>query len=256
MAKNSETVTDSTASERRGLFSRKPKPPKKEKKPGRMKQMVDVFTMTRKYDPNVVWLMLLVFLAAVVVGLVAGFLLNNNWINWVTGLILGILVGVLLAMIVLSRRAEKAAFAQIEGRPGASGAALSTLRRGWIVEEQPVAVNPRSQDAVFRAVGRPGVVLLTEGPDHRVRTLVQAEQRRLSRILPNVPIHVINTGTAEGQVPLRKVTSTMRKFKNELTKAEVHAVNKRMTALGTKLPIPKGIDPYKARPDRKAMRGR
>ncbi|MFP3637059.1 DUF4191 family protein, partial [Bacillus sp. SIMBA_033] len=89
------------------------------------------------------------------------------------------------------RRAERAAFAQIENQPGASGPALGTLRRGWITQDQPVAVNPRTQDAVFMAIGRPGVVLVSEGPSHRVKTLVDAERKRLNRILPNVTIHVL-----------------------------------------------------------------
>lgn len=218
-----------------------------------MKQIVEVFNMTRRNDPNVVWLMLLAFLGVVAVGLVIGFLINN----WITLLIISIPLGLLAATFILSRRAERAAFAQIDGQPGASGAALSTLRRGWILQEQPVAVNPRTQDAVFRAIGRPGVVLVTEGPSHRVKQLVDAERRRLTRILPNVAVHVVETGHGEGQVELSRVARTVQKLPKSLTKQEVHAVNKRVTALGSnKLPIPKGIDPYKARPDRRATRGR
>jgi hypothetical protein len=48
----------------------------------------------------------------------------------------------------------------------------------------------------------------------------------------------------------------MNKLNKELTKLEVNAVSKRISSLGSRLPIPKGIDPYKARPDRKAARGR
>jgi hypothetical protein len=171
-------------------------------------------------------------------------------------LIIGIPLGLLAAVFILSRRAERAAFAQIENQPGASGAALGTLRRGWITEDQPVAVNPRTQDAVFRAIGRPGVVLVSEGPSHRVKPLVDAERKKLSRILPNVTIHVIESGRGEGQVPISQIAKTMNKYKNELTKVEVGAVSKRISSLGNRLPIPKGIDPYKARPDRKAARGR
>src|SRR6476661_8678917 len=213
---DSSTSPSSADEPKRGLFSRKPKEAKV-KKPSRLKQIKDVFQMTRRHDPMVTWLILLAFLGTVAVALLVGFLLEN----WITGLIIGIVLGVLAATLVLSRRAERAAFAQIENQPGASGAALGTLKRGWIVEEQPVAVNPRTQDAVFRAIGRPGVVLVSEGPSHRVKPLLDGERKRLSRILPNVTIHVIESGRGEGQVP-----------------------------------IPKGIDPYKARPDRKAARGR
>lgn len=230
---------------KRGLFSRKPKEAKV-KKPSRLKQINEVFQMTRRHDPMVVWLMLLSFLGVVAVSFLVGYLLEN----WITGLIIGIPLGLLAATLILSRRAERAAFAQIENQPGASGAALGTLKRGWITEDQPVAVNPRTQDAVFRAIGRPGVVLVSEGPSHRVRPLVDAERKRLARILPNVTIHVIESGRGEGQVPISQVAKKMGKLKNELTKLEVSAVSKRISSLGTRLPIPKGIDPYKARPNR------
>ncbi|GAB3286368.1 DUF4191 domain-containing protein [Sinomonas notoginsengisoli] len=228
------------------------KAPKKAKKPNGFQQFLQVFQMTRKTDPNAVWLMLLVFLGITAVSLLIGFLLDN----WITGLIIGILLGVLGAVFILSRRAERAAYAQIEGQPGAAGAALNSLRRGWIVEEQPVAVNPRTQDVVFRAIGRPGVVLVSEGPSARVRQLIEGERKRLARILPNVPIHVIETGREESQTPLRSVAGKMNKLKPQLTKVEVATVSKRIGSLGTRLPIPKGIDPTRIRPDRRAMRGR
>ena len=247
----SNSTTSAADAPKRGLFSRKPKEAKA-KKPSQLKQIGEVFKMTRRNDPIVVWLMLLAFLGVIAVSLVVGLLLNN----WVTGLIIGIPLGLLAAVFILSRRAERAAFAQIENQPGASGAALGTLRRGWITEDQPVAVNPRTQDAVFRAIGRPGVVLVSEGPSPRVKPLVDAERKKLARILPNVTIHVIESGRGEGQVPISQIAKTMNKYKNELTKVEVGAVSKRISSLGNRLPIPKGIDPYKARPDRKAARGR
>lgn len=237
---------------KRSIFKRRNKENKAAKKPGRMKQMRDVFQMTRRNDPSAVWLMLLAFLGITAIGLVIGLLINN----WITALIVALPLGLLAAMFILSRRAERAAFSQLEGQPGAAGAAMSTLRRGWITEEQPAAVDPRSQDAVFRAIGRPGVVLVSEGPPHRVKRLIEGERKRLRRILPNVSIHVIQTGYAEGQIPLSKVSRRIQKLKKELTKQEVQEVNKRISSLGNRLPIPKGVDPMKARPDRKAAKGR
>jgi len=248
MAKSPDSSNSTPAGSsavKRGLFTRKPKEAKA-KKPSRLKQIGEVFTMTRRHDPMVPWLMLLAFLGVVAVSFLVGFWLDN----WITGLIIGIPLGLLAATFILSRPAERAAFAQIENQPGASGAALGTLRRGWITEEQPVAVNPRTQDAVFRAVGRPGVVLVSEGPTHRVKPLLDAERKRLARILPNVPVHTIQTGHGEGQVPLSQVAKKMGKMKNELTKLEVSTVSKRIASMGTRMPIPKGIDPYKARPNR------
>jgi F0F1-type ATP synthase assembly protein I len=248
---DSSPSTPASDAPKRGLFSRKPKEAKV-KKPSRLKQIREVFQMTRRHDPMVPWLMLLAFLGVVAVSFLVGFLLEN----WITGLLIGLPLGLLAATLILSRRAERAAFAQIENQPGASGAALGTLKRGWITEDQPVAVNPRTQDAVFRAIGRPGVVLVSEGPSQRVKPLVDAERKRLARILPNVTIHVVESGRGEGQVPISQIAKKMNKLNKELTKLEVNAVSKRISSLGSRLPIPKGIDPYKARPDRKAARGR
>ncbi|MBG6085657.1 DUF4191 domain-containing protein [Zhihengliuella flava] len=250
---NTSNSASADEPQKRGLFKRKPKPEKANKEPGRLKQIAQVFKMTRRHDPSVVWWMALVFLGVVAVGLVIGLLINN----WVTLLLISIPIGLLLATIVLSRKAETAAFAQIEGRQGAAGAAMSTLKRGWNVKEEPVAVSPRTQDLVFMAIGKPGVVLVTEGPSGRVKPLVEGERRRMSRVLPNVPIHVINAGSADGQTKLGDVAKTMKKLPKKLDKAAVHQVDRRLSALGTgKLPVPKGIDPMRARPDRRSLRGR
>ncbi|MBG6184024.1 F0F1-type ATP synthase assembly protein I [Arthrobacter sp. CAN_A214] len=248
----SHSTESSSPAPKRRLFSRKPKAAKGPKKTGRMKQIVEVFKMTRRNDPSVVWFMLLAFVGIVAVGLLIGVLIQNV----ITLLLISLPLAFLAAVFILSRKAERAAFSQIEGKPGAAGAALSVLRRGWILQEQPVAVNPRTQDAVFRVIGRPGIILVSEGPSARVKQLVDGERRKMSRIVPNVRVHVLETGRDKGQVALAKVPKTIQKLKKSLTKQEVHAVDKRLAALGTKLPIPKGVDPFKARPDRKAMRGR
>ncbi|MNW63218.1 hypothetical protein D3C74_414010 [compost metagenome] len=101
------------------------------------------------------------------------------------------------------------------------------------------------------------MVLVGEGPSHRVSKLLDAEKRRITRVLPNVPVTTIQCGNGEDQVPLKKLARTVQKLRPTLTKPEVAEVSKRLRALGgAKLPIPKGIDPTRARPDRKGMRGR
>lgn len=222
-------------------------------RPGILSQLKQVFAMTRQHYPKLVLWMVLAFVATLAVGLLIGLLLNN----WITWLLIAVPFGVLAAIIVMNRFAERAMFAQIDGRPGASGAALSTLRRGWIIGQEPVAVNPRTQDVVYRAIGRPGVVLVTEGPSQRIAKLVAKEERAMRRFLPNVPVRVVETGHGEGQVPLHKLASTLKAMEKTLTKHEVSAVDKRLSAIGSaSLPIPKGVDPMRARPDRRGMRGR
>lgn len=226
---------------------------KADRGPGYLAQMKQVFKITREYDSNLTLKLVAIALGVLVLFLLLGFLLNN----WITWLLIGIPFAVVAAFFYLSRRAEKAAFARIEDQPGAAGAALNALRRGWIVEEQPVQIDPRTRDLVFRAVGRPGVVLVTEGSTGRVKKLVDKERRRVGPRIQNVPIHVINAGTKEDQVPLSQVAKRMRKLDKKLTRAEVSQVYKRISTLPSNtLSIPKGVDPMRARPDRKALRGR
>jgi len=222
-------------------------------KQGRLKQIWAVFQMTRRSDPAVVWFMLLALVGSIALGLLIGVLINHP--IYVT--ILGVITGIMLAVIIMGRRAERAAYSQIADQKGAAGYAMKGLRRGWNVEEQPIAVDPRTQDLVFRAIGRPGIVLVTEGPVPRVNRLVDLERKRLNRVLPDVPIIVLNAGPDEGQVPLQKLSRTIMRKRPVLTKPEVSAVAKRLRALGpARLPIPKGVDPSRLRPDRRATKGR
>lgn len=228
--------------------------PAKQKKVRWYHQIWQAYQMTRRSDPAVTWLML-----AIVVGVMAlAVLVGIAWEGrvWYTTL-LGLPFAIIGALFLLARRAERAAYTQIEGQPGASRAALGTIRRGWTFDEEPVAVDPRTQDLVFRGIGRPGVVLVSEGPAHRVPKLLDGERKRITRILPNVPVHVIQSGAEEGQVPIRRLPRTVQRLRPTLTKQEVGEVGKRLTALGgARLPLPKGVDPRRARVDRRAMRGR
>lgn len=232
------------------------------KKPGRFAQIRQVYTAAHQVDRLIGWWMLLAFVAvlAVVVGI--GFLVGYP----VYAAILGLPLALLAATIVMSRRAERAAYRAIEGQPGSSGAALQSLRRGWFYEQQPVALEgargTRPEDMagaafVFRAVGRPGVVLVGEGPQGRVTKLLASERKKVERVAPGVPVTLLQVGSGEGQVPVRKLSGKITRMKPVLTKDEVSLVNKRLKSLGgIRPPVPAGMDPMRARVDRKAMRGR
>lgn len=240
------------AENRRGLFKRRPKDPRK---PGRLAQMKQVVQLARRHNPASVWLMAAAVVGCIALGVIAGFVFGPMWL-WV---ILGLLIGVFLAMFMLGRFAETAAFAEMKGQPGSIGAVLNTARRSWLMDEQPIAVDPRSRDLVYRSTGRGGVILFSEGPPNRSAKLLAKEKKRHERVLPTVPIHTFQGGEGADQVPMNRVVSTVHKVPRHLNKAEVLAVRKRLTALGsmtTRPPIPKGIDPMRVRPDRKALRGR
>ncbi|MEZ0490780.1 DUF4191 domain-containing protein [Kineococcus sp. TBRC 1896] len=230
-------------------------PGPKKKRWARTRQLKQVYDMTVRVDPPTRWWLLLAFAGPIVLGLLVGLLAGHP----IYFTILGLLLGVLAATFVLGRRAERAAYVNLEGQKGAAGAALSSIRRGWTIEQEPVAAEARTQDMVFRALGRGGVVLVGDGPPSRVRKLLEAERRKVARVVPNVPVHLftVGDGGAEGEVPLRKLASRVQRLKPQLTKQEVAAVQKRLKALGgIRPPVPQGIDPLRARPDRRAMRGR
>jgi hypothetical protein len=222
-----------------------PKPRKQ--RLARLRQVGQVFNQSRRMDPTIPWWMLGAFLLVLAVFFT----------------VLGVPLGALAAGIVMARKAERAAYKQLQGQVGGGGAALGALRRGWYYDQQPVAVEgtrPGDLNAaamVFRAVGRPGVVLVLEGPLQRARKLAESERKRINRVLPNVPVHLMRAGDGEDEVPLHKLASKISRMRPSLTKQEAAAVNKRLKALGAaRPPVPKGIDPLRARPDRKGLRGR
>ena len=74
---------------------------------------------------------------------------------------------------------------------------------------------------------------------------------------PGVPIHQLYVGDGTEQIAARKLPRHMAKLKKMLTKEEMSAVNKRLKSIpGIRQGIPAGIDPNKARMDRRQLRGR
>jgi len=221
------------------------------KEPGRIRQMVQVYQQTRRHDRNLTLAMILSFIAPIVLSLLAAFLFNNSIIGWIFWPLTGALLGLLLAMIVLGRRAESTAYKQLEGQPGAVGAVINgALRRSWRGSEVPVAMN-RNRDAVYRVVGRGGAVLIVEGTPARAKQLVTREETQLRRTLSGVPLTTLYVGTEEGQVPLHKLSRTLVKLKPALNRREVDAVYKRISSMkADPVGIPKGIDPLRVRAGR------
>jgi hypothetical protein len=225
------------------------------KEPGRLKQIWQVFQMTRRQDPSIVWMLALGVLLPLAAGIALALVLapwGQNPVGFVLYVIIGLFSGILVGIIILGRRAEKAAYDQIAGQAGAVGAVLKNgLRRSWIASEMPVNVSPKTQDAVYRAVGRGGIVLFGEGPRSRTQRMLEDERRKITRIVPNVPITFIYVGPDVDSTPLHKISPTLRRLKSALRKQEVLTVNNRLQSLGKNLmPIPKGIDPMKVRASR------
>lgn len=211
-------------------------------KPSRVAQIRSAYTMTRRIDKKIGRVLLLVFFGVLAAFILIGVLLRAP----IFMAILGLPVAILATTVVFGRRAERAAYSQVEGQPGAAAAVLNALRRGWTVT--PAVAVTKNQDVIHRAVGRPGVVLVGEGAPSRLANLLAAERRRHARLVGETPIYEVQAGDAEDQVPLRKLQRHVMKLPRNLRSSEVSQVNRRLRALGGGTPpIPKGPMPRNVR---------
>ncbi|MDO7867018.1 DUF4191 domain-containing protein [Nocardioides jiangxiensis] len=222
----------------------------------RRQQLVQAYKMASKTDRTLGLWIAAAFLVFFALGFLLGRLIGGPWFAF--PLIIGLVLGVLGALLVFGRRAQRAAFGQMEGQKGASVAALSMLRRGWKVNQQPVAFT-KQQDMVFRVVGPPGVVLVGEGQGARLRQLLATEKRNTQRVLAETPVHEVILGDGEGEVPLAKLLKHVQKLGRQVKPAEMTDILNRLKALDAQrgmMPIPKGPMPTSMKGQRGNLRGR
>jgi hypothetical protein len=219
------------------MFGRK----KKEKVGGGQLQVVrDAFALVRKENPAALIYLSLAFIASVIVGIIIGSVAGHP----IYFAILFIPVGILVAFFLFTRFANSAAFSSIEGQLGAGASVLMGIRKGFTTT--PAVVVNRSQDMVHRSVGRCGVVLVAEGA-FAARALMSDERKKTERYVPGVPIYEVFVGDGEGQVSIRKLQKTLKKFPKKLSPAQLREVRQRLKAVGgMAMPIPKGPMPTRA----------
>lgn len=238
-------------------MAKDPKPVDPDKM-SRRAQFVETYRMAKRSDTRLgLWI-----LGSLLVGGAIGFVVF--WIlpgEGVLGIILSVvgalLVGTLLAMIVFGRRAQRAAYSQMEGQPGAAAAALRMLKRGWRTD--PVVAFNKQQDVVHRVVGPPGIVLVGEGNPHRLRQLMTAERRKHERVASEIPIHEVVCGNDAGQVPLPKLVRHVQKLGKAVKPAQMTDILNRLKALDanrSNIPLPKGPVPTSMKGMRGQLRGR
>ena len=224
-------------------------------KQGRLSQLAQSYTMTRQSDPRIGLILLGTFLLTALVAFGILILVPGHWAFDILG---AVLFGVLAALIVFGRRAQRAGYRQIEGQPGAAAAALGMLRRGWKLD--PAVAFNRNQDVVHRVVGPPGIVLVGEGNPNRLRSLLTNERRKHERVVAEVPIHEVIVGDGEGTVALPKLVKHVSKLGRKLKPAEMTDVLNRLKALDanrSNIPLPKGPMPTNLKGARQQnLRGR
>jgi len=179
---------------------------------------------------------------AVILGL--GFVLHSP----IFFAVMGLPAALAATSFVFGRRVERSVYRQIEGTPGAAMQSLTTLRRGFTVDKEPLTAN-RQQDFIWRVVGKCGVVLVSEGPASRVQHMLRDQRRRHERVLGDIPVHEIQAGNDEGQVEIRRLGPTIMKLPRTLKGPQMTELENRLKALAvtqnaipiTKGPLPRGI---------------
>lgn len=226
-------------------------------KQSRRQQVLASYRMTKKSDPRIGLILLGTFVLAAAVGFAVFWLVPGGW---GFDLATAVLLGVLAVLIVFGRRAQRAAYAQIDGQPGAAAAALNMLRRGWKVD--PAIAFNKNQDIVHRVVGPPGIVLVGEGNPARLKGLLATERRKHERVASETPIHEVISGDSKahpGAVPVSKLSRHVTRLGRNIKPAQMTDVLARLKALDahrSTIPIPKGPVPTSMKGSRQNMRGR
>ncbi len=222
------------------MFGRKKKDPNAPKKV-RFKTIRDAYALTKKEYSFVLLRCFAVFAPLWIIGIALGAQLGRpGYAAFLT-----FPLALLGAFFYFTRMASSAAYASIEGEPGAAASVLMSIRKGWTVTPA-VSVN-KAQDMVHRAVGKAGVVLVAEG-GFGVRTLLNDEKKKMERFAPGVPVHELVIGSGESEVSVRKLQKRMKKFPKKLSTVQVRELRARLKAVGgMNIALPKGPMPKNMR---------
>lgn len=231
------------------------KTPEPEKRPGFFSQIKSLFRFTKEAYPWLPWAQLAILVGGVLIGLVVGYLIPPlQWWTLLLWGLTGLMAGVLGAMFLMTRLSTSAMYTKIDGMPGATGHVISTsLGRRWQASDTPVGINPKTQEAVYRAVGRGGIVVVGEGARGRLTRLINEERSKAQRVANGVPVTVLYVGHGDDEVAISDLAKTIKKIPKAIDKATMAAVIRRIESVSqslSSLPIPKGIDPTKVRAQR------
>ena len=240
----------------------------KPKKQSTIKQIIQIYKYTAKEDKALPWLEAGAFLLPVVVMIIIGLIAKWTWLTWIFTMITAIMLGMLLATMMLTRRADAVGYKQIDGKPGAAIGVLSNMQKaGFNFPQEPVWIDPKTKDAIWRGTSMNGIYLIGEGEYGRIMKAMDRQEHDIKGVTAgsSIPVYRISVGHGPKQVPLDKLRSTVTKSKSYeptnhknaliakihprrrflLTKAEMETLNDRLRTLQAKkgYAIPKGMEP-------------
>ncbi|HAH52875.1 DUF4191 domain-containing protein [Bifidobacterium sp. UBA6881] len=264
------------------MADKEEKKKKKAKKDSTLKQIIQIFKYTKAEDSALPWLCAAAFIVPIVVFVVLGIVFKWSVIGWIFSIILAIMIGMLLFTMTLTNRADKVGYAKLEGRPGAAISVLGNISKaGFNFPQEPVWVDPKTKDAIWRGTGYNGIYLLGEGEYGRVKRGMDRQEQSIKGVTAgsDIPVYRVYVGKGKNQTSLKDLRKTILKCKTYepthhknklvaaihprtrfvLTKTELSILNDRLRTLQMKngMNLPKGVDPtHPQRISRRAMRGR
>lgn len=226
---------------------------------GTWKQLRESFRLTHEVDPQLPWWLAGTWLTVAILGLVLGLVLGRpGSLDWLFGLVGGVLFGMTAAMFVLTQRTKRGTYTRYKGTPGAGEVPLSMLNKKKWTTQAAIAVN-RQQDCIHRVIGETGLILVGDGDPVRLKPLMATELKRHQQVLYGIHVEAIQMGDEPGQVPMEKLQKHIEKLPKTLDAVEIEEVKGRLKALDamkSRVPIPKGPLPNSTKGARRAMRGR
>ncbi|NBU32731.1 MAG: DUF4191 family protein [Actinobacteria bacterium] len=203
-------------------------------------QLRETYSIASDYVSFLGLKLLLIFVA--VFGIFFGIGVVTGTMAFFTILAVGL--ALLCTLLVFGRIAERAIYASVEGQLGAAASVLQSLSPRTGFTSTPTVGFDKMQNLVHRVIGRPGVILVGEGP--RPQQLLTEQKKLHARFAPGVPIHEIVVG--ENGVTLRQLRKELKKFPKALKPAATTELRRRFTALpANQIPIPKGPMPTRGK---------
>ena len=224
---------------------------KANKAPGFLSQFGEQVRFLKGVDPKALPTAILIGVGTFLVLVLLGSVISNfQFLGIAIWSVLALIAGYLSALLTLTNRANRAIFTKYANEPGRISLTVGTLtRRIYKGTNQPVAVNARTKDMVFRVVGPAGVVLMGEGAKNSTQQLLEDERHKIQRVASGVTVHIFYSSEDGSGIPIPVLHKKVNKLKRTMSKSEIRAVQNRLAAMDSRggLPIPKGIDPTKMR---------
>jgi len=215
----------------------------------RRAQLWQAFNIQRKDDKRLLPYMIGAFVLIVGASVAAGVWAGG--FTMIILIVLGVVLGALMAFIIFGRRAQRSIYRQAEGQTGAAAWVLDNLRGKWRVTSGVAATG--HFDAVHRVIGRPGVILVGEGSAGRVKPLLAQEKKRTARLVGDVPIYDIIVGNGEDEVALAKLERHLARLPANITAKQMDTLESRLSALGSRAGA--GVMPKGPLPNQGKMKG-